>query len=77
MPEDALVTLSVYNMLGQEVVRLADHEEFTEGVNDVTFDASNLASGVYFYRIVAQAIDDLGNTPNTTFTSVKKMLLMK
>jgi hypothetical protein len=77
LPEDAFVTMKIYNMLGQEVATLAENEEFTEGFNDVTFDASNFASGVYFYRIVAHGIDDGGNVKSNSFTSVKKMMLVK
>jgi hypothetical protein len=77
LPEDAFVTMKVYNMLGQEVATLAENEEFTEGFNDVTFDASSLASGVYFYRIVAQGIDEDGAVKGNSFISVKKMMLVK
>lgn len=66
--EDAFVTLKVYNMLGQEVATLADHEEFSEGNNDVTFDASRLASGVYYYRLMVN---------DGQFQQVKKMMLLK
>jgi hypothetical protein len=64
-------------MLGQEVATLAENEEFVEGLNDVTFDASSLASGVYFYRIVAQGIDEDGVVKSNSFISVKKMMLVK
>ena len=77
LPEDAFVTMKVYNMLGQEVATLAENQEFTEGLNDVNFDASSLASGVYFYRIVAQGVDEDGNVKTNSFTSVKKMMLVK
>jgi len=72
--QDALVSLKVYNTLGQEVATLANKELFTEGVNEVTFEAHNLPSGVYFYRIVAEGLDE--EAP-TNFTQVKKMLLLK
>ena len=42
LPDDAFVTIKVYNMLGQEVATLANHEEFLEGGDDVEFDASRL-----------------------------------
>jgi len=68
LPEDAVVTLKVYNMIGQEVMTLADQEEFPEGENRVELDGSSLASGVYAYRIV---------TGDGRFQVVKKMLLVK
>ncbi len=73
LPEDAIVTLKVYNILGQEVATLASKELFTEGMNDVEFDASRLSSGVYFYQI---SVDGVGENAGK-FTQVKKMVLMK
>lgn len=66
--EDAFVTLKVYNMLGQEIATLIDREEMTEGSNSVEFDATGLATGVYYYRIVVN---------DGQFQQVKKMLLVK
>ncbi|MBI4811174.1 MAG: putative Ig domain-containing protein, partial [Ignavibacteriales bacterium] len=78
LPVPSLVTLKVYNVLGQEVAMLIDREVMDEGEQEVEFTAERLASGVYFYRLVAEGIEDeetgeLGQT----FVSVKKMLLMK
>ncbi len=78
LPEEAFVTLKVYNILGQEVATLFDREDLEEGTHDVDFDAYSFASGVYFYRIVAEGIvgeDDERN--GQSFVSVKKMLLLK
>ena len=44
------VRLSVYNIMGQEVTVLVD-EMKSQGTHQVTFDATNLASGVYFYKL--------------------------
>jgi len=52
-------------MLGHEVQTLAN-EYKSAGTHDVTFDASGLPSGIYFYKLQA------GN-----FTETKKMLLLK
>jgi hypothetical protein len=52
LPRGADVTLAVYNALGQEVARLVDtHQE--SGYHEVRFDGTNVASGVYFYRLRA------------------------
>jgi len=76
LPEDAVVTLKIYNMLGQEVQTLLDREDMIEGTQEVQFNAQNLSSGVYFYRIVAETLDEDGAKLNT-FQTVKKMILIK
>lgn len=65
LPEDAYVTLRIYEVIGREVAVLVEGME-SAGYKSVSFDAGNLPSGVYFYRLQA------GN-----FVDVKKMLLMK
>ena len=65
IPKSGLVTLKVYNMLGQEIVTLVSQKQ-QAGSYTVNFDASKLASGVYLYRI--QAGD---------FSLTKKMTLLK
>jgi hypothetical protein len=65
IPEATMVTLAVYNALGEEVSLLVDR--FMEsGIHQVNFEAVGLNSGMYFYRI--QAGD---------FTQVKKMTFLK
>ncbi|MGB5530147.1 MAG: YCF48-related protein, partial [Ignavibacteriaceae bacterium] len=59
------VSLKVYDVLGNEIATLVN-EEKERGVYSVTFDASNLASGLYLYRIQAGS-----------FTKTKKMILIK
>ncbi|GEM_PF-1274930 len=65
IPERSNVTLKVFNLIGQEVATLVN-EQKDPGNYFAHFDASKMASGVYFYQIEAGK-----------FTSVKKMLLMK
>ncbi len=65
LPQSELVQLKVYNMLGQEVANLVDGR-MNSGNHTVNFDASQLSSGVYIYRLVA------GNQSIT-----KKMMLIK
>ena len=65
LPQDGLVTLKIYDILGREVKTLVN-EEKAKGRYEVNFNASNLASGVYLYRI---RVND--------YVAVKKMMLIK
>src|SRR5208283_254118 len=77
IPNPSVVTVKIYNILGQEVATLLDNTT-VEGTQLLNFNASNLASGVYFCRIVAEQIADAENgIPPMEFTSIKKMMLLK
>ena len=52
LPAPRHVTLTVYNVLGQEVARITDGPR-QAGAHEVVFDASGLPSGVYIYRLTA------------------------
>ncbi|MCF8241993.1 MAG: T9SS type A sorting domain-containing protein [Melioribacteraceae bacterium] len=65
IPEAGLVTLKIYNILGQEVATLVNRD-MTTGSYEVEFNASKLASGLYLYKL------DAGN-----YTATKKMMLLK
>ena len=53
VPQSGRATLKVYNLLGQEVATLFDGDAETGKIYTALFDASHLASGVYFYRLRA------------------------
>jgi hypothetical protein len=72
LPDAAIVTLKVYNMLGQEIATLLDRSEMGEGEQSVVFDASALSSGMYLYRISMQSGEGA-----RSFQQVKRMLLVK
>lgn len=76
LPISATVTLKVYDILGREVQTLLDRQAFDEGGNEIEFDATRFASGVYIYRLVAESIDEDGEQ-SQIFTSVKKMVLLR
>jgi hypothetical protein len=71
LPHQSVVTLKVYNLLGTEVVTLVDNRLMEPGVKVVDFNGLNHASGIYFYRIIAEGTD------GKTFTGVKRMILLK
>ncbi len=71
LPSDSKVKLQVFNALGEVITTLVD-ETRNAGVQTIKWNASNLASGVYLYRISAESISD-----SKKFSSVKKMILMK
>jgi hypothetical protein len=58
-------TIKAYDVLGNEVATLVD-EFRNAGAYEVTFDASNLSSGIYFYRLQAGS-----------FVEIKKMILLR
>jgi hypothetical protein len=65
IPSGGLVTLKIYNLLGEEIANLVG--EYKEaGEYSVIFDGSNFASGIYFYKL-----------ENGAYTAVKKMVLIK
>lgn len=65
LPERSNVVVKVFDALGREIETLANGS-FPSGRNVVSFNASNLSSGIYYYRV---------STEN--YISTKKMMLMK
>jgi hypothetical protein len=65
LPQNGNVVLEVFNIQGQHIATLVNGSK-DAGVHSVNFDASNLASGLYLYRIQAEG-----------FNQVKKMMLVK
>lgn len=65
IPENSFVTLSVFDMMGREVMQLVNGYR-EAGSYNVTFDGTDLASGIYFYKLQA------GN-----FSRTMKMVLSK
>jgi hypothetical protein len=78
LPVTGFVTLKVYNMLGQEVATILDRELMENGAQEVEFDGSGLASGVYFYRLTADAVAvEASGRGSESYVSVRKMMLMR
>ena len=73
LPFESNVRLSVFNILGQEVKVLVDNQVQPVGSYNLTFDAKNLPSGIYFYRLTASSTSE----GDRNFVDVKKMILIK
>ncbi|MBK7107169.1 MAG: T9SS type A sorting domain-containing protein [Ignavibacteriae bacterium] len=65
LPKNSRVAVKVYNILGSEIATLVNEKQ-NSGNYEITFNATNLASGVYFYSL---------NTDN--FSLTKKMILLR
>jgi hypothetical protein len=72
LPEKSAVVLRVYDVLGREMTRLVNSVQ-DPGSKSVEWNAGNMASGIYFYRLEATSV----NHPGKTFTQVRKTLYMK
>ena len=65
IPEKGFVTMKVFDVLGREVSKLVNKEQ-SAGNYIVDFDGTNLASGIYFYKLEINS-----------FSDVKRMMLIK
>ena len=65
VPEQGLVTLKVFNLLGEEVATLLN-SELTNGTYEVDFKGTSISSGIYFYTLTAN-----------NYIATKKMILLK
>lgn len=65
LPEKANINLRIYNLLGEEVKEIATGQ-FSAGHHEVSFNATDLSAGLYFYKLAAK-----------DFVAVKKFLVLK
>jgi hypothetical protein len=63
--QSLMVTLKVFDILGKEIATLVN-EQLSSGTYEVTFDGSNLPSGIYFYQLKTEK-----------FSETKKLILLK
>ena len=66
LPKDSKVSLVVYDILGREMIKLVNNEFKNAGSYTLEFNGQLFASGVYFYRLIAN-----------DYVKVKKMVLIK
>jgi hypothetical protein len=65
IPEFSFVTITIYDILGNEVETIVSEEKH-KGVYTVQFEASKIPSGIYYYRMTAN-----------NFSETRKMILLK
>ncbi|MBI5215938.1 MAG: T9SS type A sorting domain-containing protein [Ignavibacteriae bacterium] len=75
LPNRSVVSLKIYNILGQLVANIVDQKEFEVGQHQIPFDATNFASGVYFYKLEVSHGNNVSKPES--FVSIKKMLIIK
>ncbi len=73
LPSPGKVTLSVYDILGKLVATVVD-ENLAAGYYDRRFDATSLASGVYFYRLQVTAPE---NAQRRSYVETRRMVLIR
>jgi hypothetical protein len=70
LPYDGKVTIVLFDVVGREVAKIVNETQ-TAGYHTATFNASNLSSGAYFYKITAEAFG------SQRFTDTKRMIVLK
>ena len=65
LPKESFVTLKIFNILGVEIATLVN-EQRQAGIHKISFNASELSSGLYIYKISAGK-----------FEQTRKMMLLK
>ncbi|UCE04942.1 MAG: SUMF1/EgtB/PvdO family nonheme iron enzyme [bacterium] len=66
LPKTTMVTLTVYNALGEKVVTLIKNQTYNNGTHSFHFNAAGLSSGIYFYRL-----------ETNDFIQIKKMIVLQ
>jgi photosystem II stability/assembly factor-like uncharacterized protein len=71
LPAESTVRIAVYNALGRTLKEMIVKNQGA-GLHEISFDAQNISSGVYFYILEARAIDG-----TKSFRQIKKMVIIK
>jgi hypothetical protein len=65
LPKSSFLTSTIYNILGRIITKLGNEEKHS-GTYKITWNAQNISSGVYFFKVTAGE-----------YSKVKKMILLK
>lgn len=71
IPELSYVSLKVYNVMGSEIETLSDNIH-NKGTYEIRFDGNSLSSGVYYYKISVNALNN-----SAVYNETKSMILLK
>ena len=77
LPDAGIVSMKIYNIIGQEIATLVDGVLMEEGEQEVEFNGAGQPSGVYYYRLTVQSVDGEGALIGQVFSKVEKMILAK
>jgi hypothetical protein len=70
LPVDSYVRIELFNALGEKVDELTNRD-YSIGNHELSFNASKISNGIYYYKINANGVD------GSSFVSTKKMVLIK
>lgn len=70
---EAIVTISVFDVLGREVRVLIKDQRFNQGIHNVNFNANELSAGIYFYRMIVRN----SSNENEVYSDIRKMVICK
>ena len=68
IPQRSIINLKIYDVLGKEVVSLIRNDLQERGNHEITFDANNVSSGIFFYQL---------NVNNGEIIQTKKLIITK
>jgi hypothetical protein len=72
VPVNSRVIIKVYNVVGQEVATIVNRPEMVPGTYEARWDARQMASGLYFYQMIAVGLEN-----GERYIVTKKMTLVK
>jgi len=75
IPRGVYISIMIYDILGKEVYSYNGFKK--AGSYEIMFDGTNLASGIYFYKMVAETSQLSSQSGRDVFTETKKMVLLK